>query len=177
MAEKPVRKLSILALLASLALSASAFTVGIAPAEGATYAPPPLGRGSPMGYLVSGCLDTLFEAGYIATDRAVSWTPHDSWGLADYGLAEAKDGSVNYVIAVFVEWASSSFRKNMLLPASVDFRLMRVLDGKVLAEGTVHGPSDSEITASHESRTAAQAGASAVEPCVKMLSTLAKGGE
>jgi hypothetical protein len=177
MAEKPARKLSILALLASVALSASALTVGIAPAEGGTYAPPPKGRGSPIGYLVSGCMNTLFEAGYIATDRAVSWTSHASWGPADYGLAEANDGSVNYVIAVFVEWASSSFHKDMLLPASVDFRLMRVLDGKVLAEGSVRGPADSETTASHESRTAALAGASATEPCVRMLSTLAMGGE
>jgi hypothetical protein len=122
-------------------------------------------------------MDALFEAGHIATDSAVACTPRASWGPADYGLISARDGSVNYVIAVFVEWATSSFHKDILLPLSVDYRLVRVLDGKVLAEGSVNGPSDSENNASHESRTATQAGASVAEPCVRMLSTLAMGGE
>ncbi len=173
----PVRKLSILALMASLAFSASALTIGIAPAEGKLHAPPTDGASSPIGFIVAGCMNSLFESGFIATDAAVSRTSRDSWGFADYGLAEARDGSVDYMIALFVEWDASSFHKGALMPTSVNYRLVRVVDGKVLTEGLVHGPTDSVDASSHESRTAAQAGTSAAEPCIRMLSTLAKGGE
>ena len=173
----PVRKLSILALMALLAFSASALTIGIAPAEGKLYAPPPDGTGSPIGFLITGCMNSLFEAGYIATDAVVSRTPRGSWGSADYSLAEARDGSVDYMIAFFVEWVASSFHKDAMMPASVDYRLVRVVDGKVLAEGLVPGPTDSADASSHESRTASQVGNSTAESCLKMLSTLAMGGE
>ncbi len=173
----PVRKLSILVLMASLAFSASALTIGIAPAEGKPHAPPPVGTLSPIGFLIVGCMNSLFDSGYIATDGAVSRTSRDSWGIADYGLAEARDGSVDYMIAFFVEWEASSFHKAAMLPVSVDYRLVRVLDGKVLAEGLVPGPADSVDASSHESRTASRTGTSTAEPCIRILSTLAKGGE
>ena len=174
---KPARKLSILALFAVTAFSASALTVAVAPAEERNDASAQGGKESPIRYLVSGCLNSLFDAGFIATDSGVSRVQRDSWWLADYGLADARDGLVDYVIAVFVEWAPSSFHKGTALPVSVDFRLVRVFDGKVLAEGSVSGPPDSENAASQESKTASQAGAAATESCMKLLSTLVKGGE
>lgn len=177
MAVKKLRRLSILVLFVSLAARASALTVGVAPAEGKAYAPPPDGQGSPIGYLVTGCMSILFEAGYIATDAPVSRTDRASWGTADYGLVGAKAGLVDYIIALYAAWVPSSFYNKKSLPATVDYRLVRVADGKVMAEGSVDGPPDSEDAASHEARTASQAGASAAAPCVRLLSTLAKGGE
>ena len=177
MVEMPLRKLSILALLAFAAFSASALTVGIAPAEGKAYAPSPEGLGSPINGLVSGCMNVIFAAGYVVTEASPERTAHSEWGSPDYGIAAAREGFVDYLIALYVEWANSSFHKNALLAVSVDYRLVRVRDGKVLAEGRVPGPADSEDTSSHEMRTASQAGASAADTCMKTLSTLAMGGE
>jgi hypothetical protein len=177
MANMSLRRLSILVLLASMALSAPALTVGLAPAEGKEYAPPPEGQGSPMGYLVSGCMSALFEAGHIATDAVVSRVARESWGASEYGLPEAREGRVDYMIALYVAWASSAFHNLSSLPASIDYRLVRVLDGKVVAEGSMPGPSDSENASAHEARTASLAGASAVGPCLRMLTALATGGE
>ncbi len=177
MAERVVRRLALLALLAASAISASALTVGIAPAEGKAYAPPPEGPGSPLGYLVSGCLSALFDAGFIATDAAASRIPREAWGPSDYALAEAKDGLVDYIIALYVDWAASSFHKGTSLPVSVEYRLVRVRDGEVIAEGSIRGLPDSEDSSSHEARTASQAGGSVVGDCSKTLSTLAMGGE
>ena len=177
MAVNTVRKLAILGVLASLALSASAFTVGIAPAEDEAYAKPPEGLGSPIDDLVSGCLGALFNAGHIATDASVARVSRADWGPAEYGLAAARDGMVDYLIALFVDWAPSDYNKSVLRAVTVDYRLVRILDGKVLAQGSVNGPPDSENASAHEARTASQAGALAIEPCLKNLSTLAMGGE
>jgi hypothetical protein len=130
-----------------------------------------------MAYLVSGSMNVLFDAGYIATDAIVAHTPRALWGPVDFGLPAARESSLDYVIALYVEWAPSSFHKEASLPASVDYRLVRILDGKVLAEGSVGGSPDSEAASSHEARTASLAGASAAESCVRKLSTLAMGGE
>ena len=177
MAEMQLRRMSILVLFAAMAFSASALTVGIAPAEGMAYSPPPEGSGSPIGFLVSGCMDALFDAGHITTDSAVARDPRDSWGPSDYGLASAREGLVDYVIALYVKWRPSAYHKEAALPSSIDYRLVRILDGKVLAEGSVQGPPDSESASSHEASTASQAGLAVAEPCIKILSTLAMGGE
>jgi hypothetical protein len=177
MANMSARRLSILVLLASLALSAPALTIGLAPAEGREYAPPPEGQGSPMGYLVSGCMSALFDAGHIATDAAVSRVARESWGASEYGLAQAREGRVDYVIALYVTWVGSAFHNLISLPASIDYKLVRILDGKVMAEGSLPGPSDSENASSHEARTASLAGAAAVGPSLSMLAALARGGE
>jgi hypothetical protein len=172
-----VRKASILALLAALSIPGYALTVGIAPAEAKDRAPPPEGLGSPMSYLVSGCLGVLFEAGHIATEASVSRVARESWGPADYGLAEAREGRVDYLIAIYVEWSQSSIHKDAALPASIAYRLVRVRDGRILSESSLGGPGDSEGTSTHEARTASQAGASVARPIVQLLSTLAMGGE
>jgi hypothetical protein len=178
MADTTIRKAFILAtLLATLAISGHALTIGVSPAEGMDRAPAPEGLGSPMGYLVSGCLSALFDSGYVATDAAVSRTSRGSWGPSSYGLAEAREGQVDYLIAFFVEWAQSSYHKEAALPATITYRLVRTRDGTSISEGSFLGPEDSEATSSHEARSASLAGISIVEPCVKLLSTLAMGGE
>jgi hypothetical protein len=177
MTDATIRKLSLLTLLASLAAGASALTVGIAPAEDKAYAHVPEGIGSPMSALVSGGLAALFDAGHIATDASPARTARSEWGAPWYGLDEARENRVDYVIAVYVGWTESAYHKNALLAASIDYRLVRVLDGKVLAEGSVLGPPDSEDASANEARTASQAGASAADLCLKTLSALAMGGE
>jgi hypothetical protein len=177
MIDTTLRRLPLLTLLAALAASASALTVSIAPAEGKAYAPLPEGIGSPMASLVSGGLGALFEAGQIATDAGPVRVARSEWGAAWYALAEARENLVDYVIALYVNWATSTYHRTALLAGSIDYRLVRVLDGKVLSEGTILGPPDSEDASAHEAGTAYRAGASAADVCLKTLTALAMGGE
>jgi hypothetical protein len=172
-----VVKSSMLALLALAAVSASALTVSVAPTEGPAYAPPPDGRGSSLAVLVSGCMGILFDAGYIVTDASAMRTEPNSWGTAQYGLTDAKEGLVDYVIAIYVTWVTSTFDKKVLLPASVEYRLVRVKDAELISEGSVDGLPDSLDAAAHEWRTASLVGAKVAEPCLKALSAIGKGGE
>jgi hypothetical protein len=173
----PFRKPSLLALLASAALSASALTVGIVPAVGEACSSRLMGRDSLMGYLVSGSMNVLYNAGYIVTDESVSVGARSSWGLADDGLSAAREKLEDFFIAIYVEWAPSDFNKEAYLPESVDYRLVRTRDGKVVAEGSVSGPIDSETAPSREAMLASQAGAFVAEACASKISTLAMGGE
>jgi hypothetical protein len=172
-----LRKLSILAFLAGLASGAYGLTVCVAPAQEKAFAPVPEGAGSPVGYLVDGCMSALFDAGHVATDEDTAMVRRGDWGERDYGLAGAKEGLVDYVIALFVEWAPSSIHKEAILPVTVDYRLVRVRDGRVLAEGSVPGSADSEDASTHAARTASRAGASAGAACIEKLSALGMGGE
>lgn len=171
------RKLALLALLASFAWSGAALTVSVAPAEALAYAPPPDGIGSPIGYFVTGCLDVLYDYGWVATNSLPSRLPYGDWGDSSYSLAEAKEGLVDYVIAVYVDWKPSSYHKDALLPDSIRYRIVRVADGKVLREGEAGGAIDSEEASTGFARTASLAGAGAAKACVKLLSTLVTGGE
>jgi hypothetical protein len=171
------KKLMLLALLASLAGSALALTVSIAPAEGLTYAPAPEGTGSPLGYFVSGCLGALYDSGCVATNTLTTRLPRDDWGSASYALAEAREGLVDYVIAVYVEWRASAFHKTALLPSSIAYRVVRVLDGSVVGEGRLEGAVDSEEASTGFARTASLAGNEAARKCVMLISTLVVGGE
>lgn len=176
-AHEALRKLTILTLLAGLASGAYGLTVCVAPAQEKAFGPVPDGAGAPVGYLVDGCMTALFDAGHVATDESPALVARGDWGDRDYGLAGAREGLVDYVIALFVEWAPSSIHKDAILPVSVDYRLVRVRDGRVLAEGSVPGNADSEDASAHAARTASQAGASACAACIVKLTALAMGGE
>jgi hypothetical protein len=181
MAAPMLRKLAFLAFFVSLASAAPALTVSVAPAEGSAFAPPPEGSGSPIGYLVSGCMNLLFDSGWVVTDAEAFRGPRSAWGDSGGTLAGAlkgaKEGLVDYLIALYVDWTPSSFNKDALLPALVSYSLVRVGDGKVILEGDVGGSPDSEEAAAHFTQAASQAGAQAALPCVKLLRTLAMGGE
>jgi hypothetical protein len=170
-------RLGLLLLLAGAATSAPALTIGVAPAEGPAYAPPPDGSGAPVGYLVSGCMDAIFDSGHIATDAPAVLVGREAWGKDDYGLTEAREGLVDYVVALYVEWTLSTFHKDVHLPLSVDYRLVRVADGEVMGEGRVDGIVDSEDSSSNEQRSASRAGALAAAPCLKTINALAMGGK
>jgi hypothetical protein len=177
---KTPKRLALPVLLLSLAGAAAALTVSVAPSEGLAYAPPPDGSGSPLGFLTSGCLSQLFDAGFVVTDAAPTRLPRSAWdasGASDPVLPEARAGLVDYVIALYAEWKPSAFHKDVLLPARIEYRLLRVSDGSVLAEGEVEGAVDSEDASAHFESTVSQAGVQAARPCVKLLATLAQGGE
>jgi hypothetical protein len=148
-------------------------TVGLAPAESPAFSA--AGRSTPIGFVVSGCMDRLFEAGFIASDASVLASTREAWASGTGDLAEFKEGLADYVVKLYVEWKESSFKKEVLLPSRIGYRLVRVADGKIVAEGSAEGPPDSEDAASHLEKEAAKAGAAIVASCVELLTTLAKG--
>jgi len=172
-----LRSAALLALLLAFAGSAWGLTIGLAPSEDPAFAPPPGGQGSQIGFVVSGCLNALFDAGYIVSDAPVSWIAEADWGGPAYRLSDAREGAVDYVIAVYVAWARSDFHKDAYLADALRYRVIRVADRSMLAEGSVKGPADSESSSAQPSRTASMAGATVIKPCLKILSTLAMGGE
>jgi hypothetical protein len=177
MTEAFVRKLALVALLAASAAGAFAFTVSVSPAEGYAFGPPPDGSGSPLGFFVSGCMDALFESGCVVTDSAPDRLSRSSWEGKLPSLAEAKEGFVDFVILVYVEWNASTYHKNALLPASIAYRILRVSDGAILAKGELAGIPDSEETSLNFEKSASRAGRSAIAPFLSLLSTLDMGGE
>jgi hypothetical protein len=177
MAENMLRKTALLATLASLAWASAALTVSVAPAEGKADAPPAGVSGSPLGYLVSGCLGVLFDAGFVVTDDAPFQGTRSAWAGIDFATAGAKEGQIDFVVALYVDWTVSGFHKDVLLPTAIAYKLVRVSDGKVIIEGDMAGSPDSEEASAHFAQTASQAGAKTALPCVKSLRTLAMGGE
>jgi hypothetical protein len=177
MAKKTVPKLALLVLLGFIAFPAAALTISVAPSEGEEYAPPPDGSGSPLRSLVSGCMDLLFDSGWIVTDSAATRGPRSAWIRGGDALSEAREGLVDYMIAIYVDWVPSSFHKGILLPATVAYSIVRVSDGKTIIEGEVKGSPDSEETSTHFAEAASQVGTLVAQACVKPLRTLAEGGE
>jgi hypothetical protein len=171
---KPV---AALALLAAFTAGASALTVSVTPFGGPAFAPKPDAPGAPAGYVATGCMSAIFDAGHIATESVPAFVARESWEKAPLGLAEARAGKVDYLIDIYVEWVDSAFVKGADLPSRIDYRLVRVRDGEVLGNGSVPGIADSEDAARHEARSAALAGARAAEPCLQLLETLVMGGE
>jgi hypothetical protein len=177
MAVNALRKLTLLATLASMAWASAALTVSVAPAEGKEYASPPEGPGSPIGYLVSGCLGVLFDAGFVVTDDSPFHGTRSAWAGSDFASAGAKESLVDFIVALYVDWKASSYRRDVLLPNLIAYKLVRVSDGKTIIEGDMAGNPDSEEASAHFAQTASQAGAKTALPCVESLRTLAMGGE
>jgi hypothetical protein len=177
MATNPFRKLALFALCCSLALPAAALTVSIAPAEGSDYASPPEGSGSPLEFLVSGCMGVLYDAGYIVTDSEAYRAPRAAWNPKDHTLSGAKEGLVDCIVALYVDWVPSAFSKGTLLPVAVAYCVVRVADGSIIIEGEVKGNPDSEEASSHFAEAASMVGARVAQACSKPLRTLAMGGE
>jgi hypothetical protein len=177
MCARSVRGFAIFIFLLAMAGFADALTVAVAPAQDTDYAPSSEARGSPIAYVVTGCMDALFDSGHVATDTPPVQVSRSAWGRNAYALTGASEGLVDYVIALYVEWAPSAFHKEVLLPTSIVYRLVQVSDGTVQGEGTVAGVPDSEDASAHEARTAIQVGRLAAVPCVELLAALAKGGK
>jgi hypothetical protein len=172
-AQARARLVSALAALILSSTAAYATTVGLTPAEDPSLARS--GRSTPMPFIVSGCMDRLFEAGLIASDASAAASSRAEWEASVGNLAELREGLVDFAIRLYVEWKESSFRKETLLPSRIGYRLVRVSDGKIVAAGSVDGPPDSEDAAFHPEKEAAKAGAASVASCVELLTTLAKG--
>jgi len=173
MAPSRARSSAAALLFLSASLGLNAVTVGLSPAEEGSFGE--LGRETPMRFLVSGCLDRLFDAGFIATDSSVRPSSLAEWGKAEIDESALRDAFVDFDIRLYVEWKESSYKLEALLPSRIAFRLVRVSDGSIVSEGSVDGPPDSEDAAMHHEAEAAKAGAAGIASCIELLRTLAKG--
>lgn len=161
------------ALVLCISFSASAMTVGISPAEDPSFSE--RGWSTPMPFLVTGCMNRLFDAGFIVSDASVEASTRSQWEAKLPDLKALRDAFVDFDVRLYVEWKESSFVKGVLLPWRIGYRLVRIADAKVMLEGSVECPPDSEDAALHHEREAAKAGAACIASCVELLTTLAKG--
>ncbi len=162
---------ALLALASSIGLHAA--TIGLSPAEDPSFGE--RGMSTPMAYLVSGCMDGLFDAGFIASDSSISGSTREEWEKAPIEVTGLRDAFVDFDIRLYVEWKESSFKEEALLPSRIGYRIVRVADGTLVAEGSLDGPPDSEDAAMHLEAEAAKAGAAGIASCIEQLRTLAKG--
>jgi hypothetical protein len=87
--------------------------------------------------LISGCLDSLFSGGFIATNAPPLALGHDSWLDPSLGLAAAREGYVDFLVLAYITYGPSAAVSGRFLPISLEFRVVRVADGKALGEGRV----------------------------------------
>ncbi|MDA8426917.1 MAG: hypothetical protein M0Z80_12350 [Treponema sp.] len=158
--------------------AASALTVSVAPAQhlvesGAASSPTPLDS------FMSGCLDGLYDAGFIATDAPARETDRAHWSDATFGLAGTKEGFVDYVVAVFVTWRPSSLKKEVWLATGCDYRIVRVADGKVVATGSAQGETDGPDLVADPDKSARSMGAGLGKSCAALIqsASASNGGE
>lgn len=156
--------------------SSAALTVSLAPAQtilssGGAESPPPLDS------FMSGCLDSLFDAGMIATNAPAQSIDPSRWSDTAFGLSGAREGFVDYVLAFFVAWKPSSLEKKIWLAASCDYRIVRVSDGKVLAAGSVEGETDGPELLADPDRSARSMGSGLGKSCAALIRSASNGGE
>jgi hypothetical protein len=169
--------IALLILLALAGAGAAAQTVSVAPAEDPALSAEGKESPSPMASLVSGCLESLFEAGMIATDARCVPLTRGAWESPSFGLAEAGEGFVDYVVALYASWKPSAYKPGAWLATKVEYRLVRVADGSAIATGSLEGPGDSERSASEAERSAERIGASIGRACAASLGSRSVGGK
>ena len=166
--------LSIL-MLASLS-SEAALTISVAPAEAAVAVDPKAGE-TPIESFISGCLDSLFDAGIIATTSPTKTLNAEQWGDRAFGLQGAREGFVDLVVALYVVWKPSVLKKGVLVAAGCDYRILRVSSGAVVASGHVNGSGDSPEAAADPDKAARMAGAEVGRVCLPWILRASNGGE
>jgi len=148
--------------------AASALTVSVAPAqhvaesEGASSP-------TPLDSFMSGCLDGLYDAGFIATNAPARDMDRSQWSEVSFGLAGTKEGFVDYVVAVFVTWRPSSLKKEAWLATGCDYRIVRVSDGKVVASGSLQGETDGPDLVADPDKSARSMGAGLGKSCAALI--------
>ena len=174
---------SLIAFLAFASFAASPFsgafaqTVGVAPAQAPRYPAGAEESPTPLDGLVSGCMGRLFDAGLVTTDAREARIPASEWESQSFGLDAAREGRVDFIVALFADWKPSAFKKGAWILSALRYRLVRVADGATLASGSLEGPVDSELVAKAADRSAALAGADAATACLALLAPVSPGGK
>lgn len=97
------------------------------------------GTGEISEALMSGCEDAFFDLGIIATDSRPVALDREAWLDPAFGIAPAREGLVEYLVSIYIEYGSSQ-AGGRLLPVVLQYRVIRVEDASVLGEGSVDVP-------------------------------------
>jgi hypothetical protein len=174
--KNPLKKL-LCAIFAFAAVGYSAaLTVSLAPAQTMLSSDGPESP-APMDTLMSGCLDSLFDAGMIATNAPTQSIDLSRWSDVTFGLSGAKEGFVDYVVAFFVTWRPSSLKKEIWLALSCTYRIVRVSDGQVVASGSAPGETDVPELLADPEKSVRSMGTSLGKSCAALIRSVSNGGE
>jgi len=97
------------------------------------------GTGEISEALMSGCEDAFFDMGIIATDSRPVVLDRKAWLDPSLGLAPAREGLVEYLISIFIEYGPAQ-AGGRLMPVALQYRVIRVEDASVLGDGSVDIP-------------------------------------
>ncbi|HSV56267.1 MAG TPA: hypothetical protein VLH39_04060 [Magnetospirillaceae bacterium] len=86
--------------------------------------------------LLGGCMDRLFESGFIATNQAVGRIEKAEFESRGFGIRSAREGHVDYLALIWVRYMEDPSDPADRLPEFVAWRLIRVRDGAALVEGS-----------------------------------------
>jgi len=156
---------------------AMAVTIGVAPAQAAEFPMEDEAYPTPISSFVTGCLDTFFQSGLIATDAPAVRIAREEWLAPSFGFKAAREGLLDYYIALYLTWKPSAYRKGTWFLSVVEYRLVRVSDGSVVLTGTQDGPEDREMTTFDADRSAESCGASVASVCISDLAPVLVGGK
>lgn len=95
---------------------------------------------------LDGCLDRLFEAGFIATNESIGRIDRAGFQSRTLGMRAAREGYVDFVALVWIRYVEYPADPAVRVPESLSWRLMRVRDGNALAEGSTVPPAFDEQT-------------------------------
>jgi len=90
--------------------------------------------------LLGGCLDRLFDAGFIATNESIGRIDRAGFQSRNLGINAAREGYVDFVALVWIRYTEYPSDPAVRVPESLFWRLMRVRDGNALAEGSAVPP-------------------------------------
>ncbi|NLJ46727.1 MAG: hypothetical protein GX430_09215 [Treponema sp.] len=85
--------------------------------------------------VLSGCLDQLFYAGFIATNETIGRIARPEFQSSALGLQSAREGYVDFLALVWIRYAVRPSDPPVRYPEALAWRLVRVRDGSALAEG------------------------------------------
>ena len=89
--------------------------------------------------LLSGCEDAFFDLGIIATDSRPLVLDRDAWMDPALGIAPAREGLVEYLVSIYIEYGPIQ-AGGRLLPVAIQYRVIRVDDASVLGDGSIDVP-------------------------------------
>lgn len=119
--------------------------------------------------IMSGCLDAFFDSGIIATDSRPVAVSRDAWLDTGLGMELAREGLLEYLVAIYVEYRPDDDLGGRLMPVALLYRIMRVDDEALLGEGSVEVPQARADTAKKLEAMTRSLGASLAKSCLPVI--------
>lgn len=119
--------------------------------------------------IMSGCLDEFFDGGLIATDSRPVVVGREEWLDAPLDMGLARDGLLQFLVAIYIEYRPADDLGGRLMPVAILYRILRVDDAALLAEGNVEVPQARADTAKKLEALTRALGASLAKSCLPVI--------